>query len=55
LFDIERPHDHLDDFALEAMEMLHYAHRRPCPKQDDSEKRVSGRAGSTATSFTLSG
>jgi len=28
-FNTERPHEHLDDFTPEAVEKLHYDHRRP--------------------------
>jgi len=44
-FNTERPHNELDDFTPEAVEKLHYDHRRACKKQGDSVKRVSGLAG----------
>jgi len=31
-FNTERPHEYLDDFTPEAVEKLHYDHRRTPPK-----------------------
>ena len=44
-FNTERPHEYLDDFTPEAVEKLHYDHRRTPPKRGDSTQPVSGLTG----------
>ena len=44
-FNTERPHEYLDDFTPEAVEKLHYDHRRTHRRRGDPTKTVSGLPG----------
>jgi len=44
-FNTERPHEYLDDFTPEAVEKLHYDHRRTHRRRGDPTKTVSGLTG----------
>jgi putative transposase len=44
-FNTEHPHEYLDDFTPEAVEKLHYDHRRTHQKRGDSTQPVFGLPG----------